>query len=202
MQIKPKKCRNCGEKFTPNKSTQVACSYPCALNLGRKKVSEDKFKELKEKATDWGKKLQLKVQEIARLIDYGQPCIARGIRGQMHGGHVFSKGAHGNMKYNLHNIFSQSAQSNHFQSDDRLMHDGVKNTFGYDYYNFIIELNQTPITKHTNEDYHTYYVRSCEFANYLKKDLKICTTEQRIRLRNFANMYIKIYDIGFCFYKL
>lgn len=193
--VSRKKCRNCGEKFVPNKSTQVACSYPCALNLGRKKVSEDKFKELKEKVEDYSAKLQTKVQEIARLIDYEQNCLAKNkpMSKKIDGGHVFSRGSSTNIKYNLHNIFAQSAQSNHFQSDDRLMHEGVKREFGDKYYEFLCSLNQTPIVKYTNQDYKDFYKRACAVANRLKKNKKRLTSKQRIEVRNEVNTELGIY---------
>lgn len=79
--IKPKTCRNCSEKFVPNKSTQVACSYPCALNLGRKKVTEDKFKELKEKVktlSQYEAEAKTVFQKWIRMRDKDQPCISCG----------------------------------------------------------------------------------------------------------------------------
>ena len=81
MKVKPKTCRNCGEKFIPNKSTQVACSYLCALNLGRKKVSEDKYKELKEKVktlSQYEAEAKTVFQKWIRMRDKDQPCISCG----------------------------------------------------------------------------------------------------------------------------
>lgn len=201
MQVKPKKCRNCGEKFFPNKSTQVCCSYTCALNLARKKVIEEGFKELKEKVTDWGDMLQKRVQEIARLIDYQQNCLAHNRPAKkIDGGHLKSRGGNSNMKYNLHNIFAQSAQSNHFQSEDFLMHEGIKREFGVEYLEFIESIKSTPVLKLTNNDYHEIYLVANSIAKRLKNDLKKHTNTDRIRMRNEINLELSIYPEEYCIY--
>jgi len=97
------------------------------------------FKALKNDIVDWKPKLQMKINLIVRLIDKGLPCLARGVNAkQMHGGHIFSRGSNRTMRYNLHNIHRQSAQSNHFQNDDGLLREGLSNEYGYEYMDFII----------------------------------------------------------------
>ena len=57
--------------------------------------------------------LQPKINEISRLIDFGQPCIATGnTKGKMNGGHYISVGANRTLSLNLHNIHLQSEHSN------------------------------------------------------------------------------------------
>lgn len=87
-----------------------------------KKKSYQKKKQQKDKLENWYARLQDKINIIVRLIDKGLPCIAtKRIPNQMHAGHVFSRGSNPTIRFNLHNIHRQSAQSNHFQNDDGLL---------------------------------------------------------------------------------
>jgi hypothetical protein len=165
----------------------------------RKRKEEDK--ELKNKVTDWNKKLQGKVQEIVRLIDKGQPCLARGYTDcRFHGGHIISRGAGANIKMNLHNIHRQSAQSNHWQNDDALMKKGLEFEYGLNYLNFIEELRRCPVPKYTNEEYQMIYSLSCGIANRLKKAEKEYNLEERIELRNQINLELGIYSEEYCIF--
>lgn len=214
--MKPKKCKVCGEEFTPYRSTQKVCSPAHAIEWGiqqtakreQKKVSEYK-KELraermkaKESLIDYRKILQNEVQKIARLIDFKCLCLARNIvPRQAHGGHVFSRGSNANFALNLHNIFLQSAASNHFQNDDGLMRDGVVRVFGSDYLDFITSLKATPVQKYTNEDYKLFLQKArsiskqlTEWNNYRQMARAPLS---RIQMRNWANTELSIYPNEF-----
>lgn len=165
------------------------------------KVVKEKDKVLKDKITKWDVKLQFKMQEIARIIDYGQLCLAKNKPAkQYHGGHIFSRGSNGNMKFNLHGIFAQSAQSNHFNADDVLMREGIVREFGQDYLDFITGLKATPIIKYSNEDYMKFYQHACKIANRLKKEPFVRTQNQRIEERNNVMSELSIYPPEFNIY--
>lgn len=210
LKIKPKKCKFCGEKYTPKYlSTEPCSNYECRLKLLEvKKVKIDKKvtairkkaqKEAKNAFVDYKKKLQSKVQEIVRLIDYRQVCLARKyIPKQAHAGHLFSRQSAPNMSLNLHGMFLQSAQSNHFQNEDGLLKDGLKETFGNEYYDFINSLHATPTLK---LDYEPLYRNACKIANRLKKEQKKLTTEERIEQRNQINIELGIYPVEYCVFK-
>jgi len=158
-------------------------------------------KELKDKVTDWNKKLQKKVQEIARLIDSGQPCLARGYTDcQFHGGHVISRGAGANIKMNLHNIHRQSAQSNHWQNDDALMKKGLEFEYGINYLNFVENLRRCPVPKYSNEEYQRFYSIACGISNRLKKAEKEYNLDERIEFRNQINLELGIYSEEYCIF--
>lgn len=162
---------------------------------------KENHKALKEKITDWRKKLQNKLQEIARLIDKGQPCPARGFTiYQAHGGHVFARGGNSTIALNLHNIHRQSAQSNHWQNDDLKFRKGLQNEYGEDYMRFIGELRRTPQLKYKNEDYHYFYKKASQIALKLKKDDFAYPKQTRINLRNEINGQLGIYDNEFNIY--
>ena len=172
-----------------------------------KKAQIEKNKERtaeKKSIIDYKAELQKKVQHIARLIDEGQPCLARNIYGgKKHGGHVYSRGGNKNMSFNLHNIFAQNAQSNHFQSDDVLMREGVVRVFSQSYMDFITSLKQTPTQSQSNEYYKEKYQIGCKIANDLKKgEVTNRTAENRQLLRNQFNLELGIYDAKYCVFDL
>jgi len=217
MKKSRRKCKYCKEYYEPKfKSTDPHPKKECieafweehkdkiikkAEKEREAKVKREK-KADKDKIKDWSKLVQSKVQEIARIVDYGQSCLARGyVPKQTHGGHLFSRGAARNMKINLHNIFAQSAQSNHFQNDDGLMRDGILREFGKDYYDFIFRLQKTPVLKLSNDEYKDLYQRACKIANRLRKGQRKLTNLERIEVRNEINLELGVYAPEFCVYK-
>ncbi len=171
----------------------------------KKKVEQSKKKETrrkKQEVTDYSKKLQSKVNEIARLIDKGLPCLAREcFPQQMHGGHIFSRGAFPSMRYNLHNVHRQSAQSNHFGNDDGLLREKLSYEYGFDYFDWLGSLRRTPALKFTNKEYCDLYRNACRLVNDLKRKGLQYTKQERIELRNLYNKKLNIYSIEFCNYK-
>jgi hypothetical protein len=164
--------------------------------IERKKKAETKV--LKEKTTNWKNKLQTKVQEIARLIDKGLPCIARGNSKQLHGGHVLPKKGNECMRFNLHNIHRQGAHSNHFQNDDAVMREGVEKEYGESYLTFIKSLAKKPIPKLHEREYMAKYQIAHEISKALIKKCQTYSLEERIELRNRYNLEIGIYEEKFC----
>lgn len=177
-----------------------------SISIGRKKAEKaikKKEKSDKEKLIDYSKKLQERINEISRLIDIGLPCLARGYHAnQIHGGHIFSRGSSRSMRYNLHNIHRQGAQSNHFQNEDGLLRDGLKKEYGEDYYEFLSSLQRTPEIKYTNEQFKDFYKLACGMATLLKRDGRNFTLEQRIKMRNQINIDLGIYEKEYCEYRI
>lgn len=205
---KSKKCKQCKEVFIPMRPLQFICSPKCATqysNIHAKTLAKEKAKEekkaLTENLTNWSQKLVVKIQEIARLIDHGQPCLARGVMAnQFHGGHVFSRGSNPQIKYNLHNIHRQSAQSNHYQNDDGLLREGIVKEYGTEYMDFISGLRNLQSIKYKNEDYLEFYKLACKIAARLKKDLKVLDRDSRLILRSQVNLSLGIYPEDYCVY--
>ena len=139
--------------------------------------------------------LQPKINEIARLIDYGQPCIVRGVSNvKMDGGHFFSVNSNRTISLNLHNIHQQSNDSNKWEGgcpDYRL---GIVNTYGKEYAEFIDSLKQTPLIKLKTYEMIELNKKATEIIKDLKKDLKpIERPEGRILERNRINCLLDIY---------
>ena len=136
------------------------------------------------------------------MIDAGQPCLARGHHAkQMHAGHVYSRGAYPSMRYNLHNIHRQSAQSNHFQNEDGLLREGVVKEYGQRYMDFLSELRRTGALKYTNDEYRYIYVKASKIALDLRKNGNVFNKAERIIKRNEINLQLNIYDKEYSIYE-
>lgn len=209
------KCKICKSKFERKRAIQPVCNnYDCMVAYAKKvaeKATQKKIKQekqerkaLKEKlkvnTTNWKNKLQTKVQEIARLIDKGLTCIARGNSNQIHGGHVFPKKGNECMRFNLHGIHRQGAHSNHFQNDDAVMREGVAREYGEKYLEFIKSLTKQPVPKLNNLEYKEKYEIACEISNRLRKLDKEYSLQERIELRNQINLELGIYTKEQCIF--
>jgi hypothetical protein len=177
------------------------------LISNKKKVEKDLKRIEKERRldiVDWKPKLQVKINFIVRLIDIGLPCLARNYHpGQIHAGHIYARGGNQYIKYNLHNIHRQSAQSNGKQNDDGLLREGLINEYGQEYMDFISQLRQTPKLEYMNHEYREFTKHASSIANELKRQGKIFpTTQERIYMRNEINNQLGIYDQKYCEFKL
>ncbi len=168
------------------------------------KEQKKKEKERKNEIIDWKPKLQTKINFIVRLLDIGLPCLARNYHpGQMQAGHVFARGGNQYIRYNLHNIHRQSAQSNGKQNDDGLLREGLVNEYGQSYMDFISNLRQTPKPEYMNHEYMDFTRHASSIANELKRQGRIFpTTEERIYMRNEINNQLGIYDQKYCEFKI
>lgn len=161
-----------------------------------------KRKKDKDEATDWKKKLQTSINEIVRLIDKGQMCPAKKYHAkQFHAGHVYSRGAEPSLRYNLHNIHRQSAQSNHFQNEDGLFREGLSNEYGPTYMEFLSSLREIRALKYSQREYNTFYKKAREIALRLRKEDKTYTRQERLKIRNKFNIQLGIYPLKHCHYE-
>lgn len=206
--MKLKKCKVCQKEFKVQRPMQAVCSPKCAYQ----QVKKDRLdkKTVKQNDRSWlNYKINSTVQEIARIIDYGQKCLARpnhnrnGISEvQFHGGHCWSKGGHPECKWNLHNIHAQNAGSNNKGSDDHLMFVGLEKRYGERYRKFVENLANKKAPKHTIQELKDIYQRAKEFRNDLKKKTKEQENllnnghevSKLLELRNEGNTKLKIYD--------
>jgi hypothetical protein len=131
--LKPRRCRSCGNSFTPISSMSKACSVPCALDLVRQanarkearakreervatRVAKEKLKTRRE----WIAEAQVAVNKVARLRDLlaGYGCISCGARpqqkfgGTFDAGHYRSVGSAPHMRYYLPAIRGQCVRCN------------------------------------------------------------------------------------------
>ena len=134
MSFKPKSCKVCKEKFTPERQFQNTCSFECALIHGKKtlkqstlntaKAARKRLKEyndedikiLKERATT-------AFNAFIRKRDEQEPCIScghvnngdRGTR-QFHAGHYKPAGGYSYIRYDEANVHKQCSICNNHLS--------------------------------------------------------------------------------------
>lgn len=127
---KPKKCKVCGIKFTPWRTTQVVCSTKCATihtqKAKEKKIAKDtrEQKERLKSRQDWLKEAQAAFNRYIRARDAGRPCISCGRhhQGQIHAGHFRTVAAASAIRFNTYNVFAQCAPCNNHLSGNLLMY--------------------------------------------------------------------------------
>lgn len=158
MKIKDKICKNCGGKFTPRNSLQIACSYPCAIELAKKKEVEKKKKEVrkeikadKEKLmtySDWLKAFQQIFNAYIRLRDKDLPCISCGakINNSGHASHFFSVGSYPNLRFNEDNVWRSCIECNlHKHGNTAEYSIRLKKHIGEERFNKLLELRKEPL---------------------------------------------------------
>ena len=200
------RCKHCKTKFDTKYFNQKFClsddecikAFNESVKLAKEKQKAKQWqkekKEIKEKLTNWKNKLQTEVQLIARLIDKDLTCLARGKFGKMAGGHIFSKGGHSQMRFNLHNIHRQSFASNNCQNDDGLLREMLEKEYGNEYLEFIKSLRKYDVPNKTNKEYQELYYNALEVTKTLKKADKTYSLKERIELRNELNLKIGLYS--------
>ena len=125
MKPKPKKCKICGEKFSPFQSTVKVCSPKCALSLVRsvakkkeavaqKEVRKDtsRRREALKTISDWKKEVKDVFNKFIRLRDTlaGHGCISCGTKDpslQYAAGHYRSVGACAELRFCEENVHLQ-----------------------------------------------------------------------------------------------
>jgi len=195
-------CSSCWKSWLLN--SNEGKQYLSKVGLKAKKKVKHKKQQAKTKGLRQlmsvdayrAKVLQPVINEIARLIDYGQPCIASGrTTGKMAGGHRKSVGTNRGIALNLHNIHIQSFESNSFRGGDERAYDaGIVREYGDTYLDYLISL-ENYTAKFSKAELEEAYPRACKFRNELKKDKKVLSSKERIKKRNKANDFIKLYDL-------
>ncbi|MFY8248206.1 MAG: recombination protein NinG [Gloeomargaritales cyanobacterium] len=140
---KPKSCKNCKEKFTPEYNPlQFLCSPRCAIEYNKKAVERKekdewkvKKKEMVEKLktlSDYKAGLEKEINAIVRLIDKGHECISGGFDNYVvHAGHLYSVGAFPSIRFNLLNIYAQSEHDNyHLHGNCAIYKERIVEIFG------------------------------------------------------------------------
>lgn len=218
---KKKKCRICKSSFIPKNDfipvcDEIDCKTKYAMSVVDKQKLQKQNAEKKKRAEEKkqmsidimsddkyrSKILQPVFNEIARLIDFGQPCIATENYGKENGGHYISVGANRTICLNLHNIHIQSFESNHWKSGDTIKYQsGIRRVYGENYLEFMDGLQKhLPIQLRKKEMIELYEV-ACKIRNKLRKNTAIRTPKQRIELRNQINLELGIYQEEFCVFE-
>jgi len=147
--------------------------------------------------------LQPIINKIARLIDYGQPCIATGNFGKSNGGHFYSVGAHRTLALNLHNIHIQSFESNTFRGgDDKKYRNGLYELYGSFYLEFVEGLRRHRPINLSKVEMIKIKTKAQSICNSLERNNYMRNFEERIIARNYVNRQLEIYDEDFSIYDI
>lgn len=170
-----------------------------AKNIIRKfKAKKDKEKSIEIMSVDEyrSKYVQPIFNEIARLIDYGQPCIATGYyTGKMNGGHYIAVGTNRTLALNLHNIHIQSFSSNSWKGGDNVKYrNGLLRVYGQEYLDRVDALQQIKPIHLSKEDLIEIKNKAIKIRNGLRESLVERLPHERIDLRDVLNRSIGIFN--------
>jgi hypothetical protein len=146
------------------------------------------------------KVLQPVINEIARLIDEGLPCIASGVTiGKFAGGHFTSVGANRSIALNLHNIHKQAYHSNAHKGGQPIEYlEGLRERYGDKYAEFVLSMRKISVQKFNKQDLTEAFIRAQGFRKWLKsidaKDRSNWSALDRINSRNEGNKLIGLYS--------
>lgn len=192
-------CIECRKEFlkqADNKTVDSAVFNALKqVRVIEKRLHKEKKVEILSPDKYRAKYVQPIINEIARLIDYGQPCIATGLFGKMAGGHYHSVGSNRTICLDLRNIHMQSFHSNGPTGggDNIRYRNGIIKIYGQEYMDLIESLSKTPPIHLSKSDLEEIKEKASKIRNDLKKDLKVRSPEERIKLRNEINELIGIY---------
>ena len=122
--MRQRKCKVCGEKYTPTMPLQTACSLICAIEHGKVLAARKEYKETREKRkklksrAQYMKEAQSAFNKFIRVRDAHLPCISCGRhhQGQYHAGHYRTTKAAPELRFNEQNVHKQCRPCNEFLS--------------------------------------------------------------------------------------
>jgi len=127
--IKPKKCKVCGEMFTPWNSFHQACKPACAIeliNANKRKASKRQLREGREKLktkSDYVKECQKQCNRYIRARDNGNVCIScQKPPKKINAGHFLSTASHPELRFNENNIWLQCEHCNSYLSGNQALY--------------------------------------------------------------------------------
>lgn len=202
--VKEKTCRNknCGRKFKPFNSIQVACSKTCAIEMQKVHcVIKRRVDIIPLKPTDgvgsMKKQLQILINRLVLLIDKGLNCTSCPKDQTPQAGHFHSVGAAPHLRYNLNNIHIQGHKCNIELSGNKEGYfKGLCNRYGHGYACLISEILPSR--------FRSVKLSKLELSEAIKQT-KLCIKEmqerltpiendnERLKLRQIYNARIGIY---------
>lgn len=205
-----KKCRECGEPFTPYNSLQRTCSVECAIEDGQKAVKKEYkkswAKEKKERLeklkthSDYENELQPVINKITALIDKGMNCICCGSQitstNRANAGHRFAVGGNNSLRFNLHNIHQSGVCCNKWKNGNPDGYDdGLIKIYGKEYFEYVKwELKSSyTIVKLTQMELMAARAVAMKVVKELEGIGGEYSASERIELRNKFNKQIGIY---------
>lgn len=146
----------------------------------------------------WKSMFQDEVNLIARLLDWGNPCMMCGNprMKRINGCHYHSRGANPSLRYNLLNIFHGCHSCNSEKGGNIIGYDTcLIATFGEELWNEVkFDLvREYPRIDLRENDFKEKIPIAREIVRELKKANRIYTSEERVELRDKYNKRLGIY---------
>lgn len=196
-----KPCLWCNTPFKMFKTTDQFCSRTCYTKYNAEDEVLKRFAEAKDsvRGNNVFENLQREINKIVRLIDRGHKCISSGLEyGKYYpnAGHYYSVGSNKTLRYNLLNIFNQSASDNNQGGGKGSNYgNGLIQTFGQLVFD---EINALP-SKYKRIDLNQQQAKEAiKVCRTITKELQqadvIFSTEYRIEVRKKLNQRIGIYN--------
>jgi hypothetical protein len=195
------RCKKCFQSWcysTPEGQeylNRVCLKAKNKVRIEGKKETQEKKVELMSCDEYRKKYVQPIFNEIARLIDYGQPCIATGkFGGKLNGGHFHSVGSNRTLAFHLHNIHLQSEHSNSYKGgDNNRYREGLVREYGQKYADYVDSLKSIQPIKLSKSDLIEIKNIATVIKNELKNNPVVMTAQERIEIRDEINKRIGIY---------
>jgi hypothetical protein len=196
------KCKNCGVRFTPKRSSlESSCSIACAIEYEQKKflvkgTPAFKAAKVEVKIGETRNELQKKINMLARMIDakYGyNTCIDCGkpFGKQIDAAHYHDLSTNRGIRFNLHNLHSAKSDCNKYSSKHKEGYlKGLETRYKEPYSTFVFglkfeykEINLTAVE----------LKEKLKIVNKLIRDFGTFETTNSIYARTVFNKIIAIY---------
>lgn len=150
--IKPKKCRQCRNKFTPKRSSlEVCCSLECAIAYGKSKPIKVKDTErekmkIEVKVGENRNALQREINKLSRMIDEKfeySTCIdcGKSFGAQKDAAHYHDMSTNRGIRYHLSNLHTSRSDCNQYSSKHKVGYKvGLENRYGTAYLEYVENL--------------------------------------------------------------
>lgn len=204
--MKPKKCKNCGNRFIPQYNPlQYVCTPKCAAEYGKKLNDAKEEKEVLEKVKamrpeamhkQYKVDLQREVNKLARKVDLMlgfTTCIDchRPYGKQQDAAHFHSVGSNSTLRFNLHNLHSANSFCNNYSDVHHVNYkSGLEKRYGAEYLKLVEDLPTVYKELHLSA---VEVVEKLKLVRGIIKNIDSFEFENGIDARNQLNSLIGIY---------
>ncbi len=197
-------CLNCWKAWLISTDEGQAYIQRNTIPKAKKQVRAAKQKQKREDAIRLmsvdeyrAKELQPVVNEIVRIIDNGQPCIAQPTLPGTDAGHFVSVGSNRTLSLHFDNIHLQSRHSNSYKGGDSLLYyKGLARVYGKSYADYCDSLRRVKPVKLTKLELIEIRVKLMHFRSKLRKQITApIKASKRLELRKKANEVTGVFQL-------
>lgn len=204
--MKPKKCKNCGNRFVPQYNPlQYVCTPKCAAEYSKKLTDKQEIIDSKKRHKEmtiiaYNKEYKIDLQRavnlLARKIDLKlgfTTCIDchRGYGPQQDAAHFHSVGSNSTIRYNLHNLHSANSHCNKYSDVHHVNYKlGLEKRYGAEYLKLVEDLPTVYKELHLSA---VEVVEKLKLVRSIIRNIDSFEFENGIDARNQLNNLIGIY---------